>query len=78
MAIALLRPAVGLARPLVLLALVLVLASLAGCSGARHRKVTGPPPEYELPEEPDASVPSSPLLAPVRAPYDAGTKTPSP
>ena len=23
---------------------------VAGCSGARHRKVSGPPPEYELPE----------------------------
>jgi hypothetical protein len=25
--------------------------SLASCGGARHRKVAGPPPEYERPDE---------------------------
>jgi hypothetical protein len=33
-------------------ALVLFLLAGAACSGARHRKPVGPPPEYELPEEP--------------------------
>jgi len=27
----------------------------ASCGGARHRKVAGPPPEYELPDQPDAT-----------------------
>jgi hypothetical protein len=27
---------------------------VAACSGARHRKVNGPPPEYEPPEDPAA------------------------
>jgi len=37
------------------LLLALVLGAVA-CSGARHRKVVGPPPEYELPDDqlPDA------------------------
>lgn len=30
---------------------------LGACSGARHRKVTGPPPEYEHPDEPGALEP---------------------
>jgi len=34
---------------------LVVLAGAAGCSGARHRKPSGPPPEYELPRDPDAS-----------------------
>ncbi len=38
-----------------LLVVVLSLGAVA-CSGARHRKVVGPPPEYELPDDqlPDA------------------------
>ena len=57
-----------LARWMVVLAL---LGAAAGCSGARHRKPSGPPPEYEPPTEPDASfVPASPVPF---APRDAGT-----
>ena len=50
---------------------VLALAGAAiGCSGARHRKPAGPPPEYEVPAEPDASFAATvPLLL---APRDAG------
>jgi hypothetical protein len=33
-------------------------AVAASCSGARHRKVSGPPPEYELPDDPGKSTPS--------------------
>ena len=28
---------------------------VAACGGARHRKVAGPPPEYEAPDEPAAA-----------------------
>ncbi len=57
-----------LASWMVVLAL---LGAAAGCSGARHRKPSGPPPEYELPTEPDASfATASPTLL---APRDAGT-----
>jgi len=31
-----------------------VVLSLGACAGARHRKVAGPPPEYEKPDEPVA------------------------
>ena len=31
--------------------------ALLACAGARHRKVKGPPPEYELPDEPGAREP---------------------
>jgi hypothetical protein len=51
------------------IALVLASLSVAACSGARHRKPVGPPPEYELPEEPDAgpaAVPARDGGAPVR------------
>jgi hypothetical protein len=34
-------------------ALCAALLSLAACAGARHRKVAGPPPEYERPDDPD-------------------------
>ena len=36
-----------------LIGLLLVVAVLA-CSSGQHRKVSGPPPEYELPDQPDA------------------------
>jgi hypothetical protein len=50
---------------------LLLLAGAEGCSGARHRRPSGPPPEYELPTEPDASfATASPVLL---APRDAGT-----
>jgi hypothetical protein len=45
------RVAAGLARRC---AVALLLAA-AGCGAARHRKVAGPPPEYEWPDVPDAS-----------------------
>jgi hypothetical protein len=45
-------------------------AALAACGSAQHRKVAGPPPEYELPEEPDAWAPAAP---PPSRPSDAGT-----
>ena len=38
----------------------LLFLGLVACGGARHRKVNGPPPEYELPDEPgvaDAGAP---------------------
>ena len=47
-----------------------VVLAAASCSGAGHRKVAGPPPEYELPEAPDAWAPPQ---APLR-PTDAGTQ----
>jgi hypothetical protein len=51
-------------------------ATIAACASAQHRKVAGPPPEYELPEEPDAWAPAAP--APSRpsdaGPSDAGRK----
>jgi hypothetical protein len=31
-----------------------VVLGFAACSGARHRKVAGPPPEYERPDDPGA------------------------
>jgi hypothetical protein len=31
-----------------------VCLGLAACSGARHRRVAGPPPEYERPDDPVA------------------------
>ncbi len=34
------------------LAPALIALGLAACSGARHRKVAGPPPEYEPPDDP--------------------------
>ena len=41
-----------------------IVALLVACSGPQHRKVAGPPPEYEVPEAPDASawtpVPAAP------------------
>jgi hypothetical protein len=53
---------------------IVVLLALAGvpsgCGGARHRKVAGPPPEYELPAEPDAAPPTPPPVP--QAPRDAG------
>jgi hypothetical protein len=45
------------------LAPVLITLGLAACSGARHRKVAGPPPEYEPPDDPgslDGGAPSLP------------------
>jgi hypothetical protein len=51
--------------PLVALAL-----AATACSGARHRKPVGPPPDYELPEEPDGWPP--PASATARTPRDAG------
>jgi hypothetical protein len=36
-------------------ALLVALAVLSGCAGAHHPKMTGPPPEYEPPDLPDAS-----------------------
>ncbi len=48
--------------------IVLACVAILGCSGARHRKVAGPPPEYELPEDLDASAP--PATSPAR-PSDA-------
>ena len=55
--------------------LILVLAGIAlvsaSCSGAQHRKVTGPPPEYEQPELSDAATPVNPVRTPVR---DAGSQ----
>jgi hypothetical protein len=48
----------------------LVAATIAlSCSGARHRKVAGPPPEYEPPEPPDAWTPTVST-----SPRDAGTQ----
>jgi hypothetical protein len=47
--------------------LAFAITAVIGCSGAGHRKVAGPPPEYELPDEPDAA------LAPLRA-QDAGPR----
>ena len=38
------------------------------CSSAGHRKVAGPPPEYELPDDPAAPQP------PPGAPRDAGAQ----
>ena len=35
--------------------LFVALAVLAGCGGARRPKISGPPPEYEQPDLPDAS-----------------------
>jgi hypothetical protein len=46
-----------------------VIVVAASCGGAQHRKVTGPPPEYELPDPPDAAGPAAPLRTP---PRDAG------
>ncbi|MET0595708.1 MAG: hypothetical protein ABW133_23625 [Polyangiaceae bacterium] len=37
------------------LALATAFLGLAACGGARHRKVNGPPPEYELPDESGAA-----------------------
>ena len=52
------------------LRLVAVLAAMFALScAARHRKPSGPPPEYELPEAPDAWTP-----APIAQPRDAGTQ----
>ena len=31
-----------------------VVFGVASCAGARHRKVAGPPPEYERPVDPEA------------------------
>ena len=31
---------------------------LTACAGARHRKVSGPPPEYEHPDDPSALQPT--------------------
>jgi len=58
--------------------LVLPLAvplAVASCSGARHRKVAGPPPEYDLPEEPDGwPPPTSHSPASETSGRDAGTR----
>jgi len=54
-------------RPAAFVALAL---GLVACSGAQHRKPKGPPPEYELPEEPDGWAPPSPAAG--RATRDAG------
>lgn len=35
--------------------LLLALVVLTGCGGARRPKISGPPPEYEQPDLPDAS-----------------------
>ncbi len=55
-------------------ALVPALFALAAlwlaCSSPQHRKPAGPPPEYELPELPDAWTPQQPAARPV----DAGTQ----
>ena len=53
------------------ISLALVTVALASCAAARHRKVAGPPPEYELPEEPDAWPPPTATPSP---PRDAGTQ----
>ena len=53
------------------LALVVPFA-LASCSGARHRKVAGPLPEYELPDEPDGWPP--PSVPRETASRDGGTR----
>jgi hypothetical protein len=45
----------------------IILPSQAGCGGAKHAKISGPPPEYEPPEAFDAS-PATP--GPAKA--DAG------
>jgi len=37
------------------LALGAVCLLVAACAGARHRKVAGPPPEYEPPDDPGAA-----------------------
>jgi hypothetical protein len=37
----------------------LLVAPEAGCGGAKHAKVVGPPPEYEPPEPVDAALPST-------------------
>jgi hypothetical protein len=54
----------------------LVALGLAACSGARHRRVQGPPPEYEPPDDPAAldagAPPSAAPLAPSPVRLDAG------
>jgi hypothetical protein len=60
------------------LALVAFAAVATSCGGARHRKVAGPPPEYEQPEQLDAWVPSAggpdAAPAPSRPARDAGAQ----
>jgi len=53
--------------------LVLVALVGAGCGGARHRKVAGPPPQYELAEDPDAGAAWRTVTAPGIA-GDAGLR----
>ncbi len=50
-------------------ALVALALAGAACAGASHRKPVGPPPEYEVPAEPDGWPP--PAAAAGRA-RDAG------
>jgi hypothetical protein len=55
-----------------------LLVTVAACGGGQHRKVEGPPPEYEMPEDPAKSVAPSPPDAaaaptpPHASPRDAG------
>ena len=57
---------------------VLVALALAGaaCAGASHRKPVGPPPEYEVPQEPDGWPPPAAAAARARDPgaRDAGSE----
>jgi hypothetical protein len=56
------RPFASRAASFRRLAPALIAVVLAACSGARHRKAQGPPPEYEPPEDLpslDAGAPSA-------------------
>jgi hypothetical protein len=63
------QAAAGRGAPGVLarLAGVGLLLAAAGCGGARHRKVAGPPPEYELPEVAGAAGAAPSDASPARA-----------
>lgn len=37
--------------------LVILVIAATCCGGARHRKVAGPPPEYELPDQEPTPMP---------------------
>lgn len=66
---------VASSRPL---AAALLALGLAACSGARHRKVAGPPPEYEPPDDaaPEAGAPRA-LAAPMTGLDGGVTSVPS-